>query len=231
MSLDGNATNSYVLKGKITAIPSVDKTLTKAGCPADAKVTGDAIRALQDGFGGGGSSQVYAHIESITNPHQVTARQVGLGNVDNTSDADKPVSTAQATAIADAKNAGLAALDLANLAQETADEAKEIAENATEIAEKAAPKVYVDGKHFEATVTLLASGWAGTPYTQTIAVEGILATDKPHYGVVLSGDTKLEQKEAFALVDDLDTEDGSITFTCLEDKPEVDLTVQLEVNR
>lgn len=35
-----------------------------------------------------------------------TKSEVGLGNVDNTSDANKPVSTAQATAIADAKKAG-----------------------------------------------------------------------------------------------------------------------------
>ena len=40
------------------------------------------------------------------NPHSVTKAQVGLGNVDNTSDMNKPVSTAQATAIAEAKNAG-----------------------------------------------------------------------------------------------------------------------------
>jgi hypothetical protein len=35
-----------------------------------------------------------------------TASEVGLGNVNNTSDTDKPVSTAQAIAIADAKKAG-----------------------------------------------------------------------------------------------------------------------------
>lgn len=41
-----------------------------------------------------------AHHASTANPHAVTKAQVGLGNVDNTSDANKPVSTAQATAIA-----------------------------------------------------------------------------------------------------------------------------------
>lgn len=46
------------------------------------------------------------HIANTSNPHKVTKEQVGLGNVDNTSDAAKPVSTAQATAIADAKKAG-----------------------------------------------------------------------------------------------------------------------------
>ena len=40
-----------------------------------------------------------AHKVSTSNPHGVTKSQVGLGNVDNTSDANKPVSTAQQTAL------------------------------------------------------------------------------------------------------------------------------------
>lgn len=54
-------------------------------------------------------TKVNNHIANKSNPHTVTKTQVGLGNVNNTSDADKPVSTAQATAIADAKAAGTAA--------------------------------------------------------------------------------------------------------------------------
>ena len=46
----------------------------------------------------------YDHSQKTSgNPHGVTKANVGLGNVDNTSDANKPVSTAQATAILDAK--------------------------------------------------------------------------------------------------------------------------------
>jgi hypothetical protein len=41
------------------------------------------------------------HINDFNNPHNVTKAQVGLGNVDNTSDLDKPVSVAVQTALDD----------------------------------------------------------------------------------------------------------------------------------
>ena len=41
------------------------------------------------------------HILDKNNPHQVTKAQIGLGNVDNTSDLDKPVSTAVRAALND----------------------------------------------------------------------------------------------------------------------------------
>jgi hypothetical protein len=41
-----------------------------------------------------------AHIVRTDNPHSVTKSQVGLGNVDNTSDLDKPVSTVVAVQLA-----------------------------------------------------------------------------------------------------------------------------------
>lgn len=44
-------------------------------------------------------AQITGHTGSTANPHSVTKSQVGLGNVDNTSDANKPVSTAQQTAL------------------------------------------------------------------------------------------------------------------------------------
>ena len=39
------------------------------------------------------------HIANKSNPHGVTKSQVGLGNVDNTSDTDKPISTATQAAL------------------------------------------------------------------------------------------------------------------------------------
>lgn len=39
------------------------------------------------------------HTTNVNNPHEVTAEQIGLGNVDNTSDDEKPLSTPQQTAV------------------------------------------------------------------------------------------------------------------------------------
>ena len=98
-----------------------------------------------------------------------------------------------------------------------------------------ASREYANSLTFTKTDTLDATKWVGdkAPYTQSIEIEGIEEKDEPHYGPVYSGDldTKLSQKEAFAMVDRLNTANGSVTFTCLEDKPEVNVTVQMEVHR
>lgn len=74
-----------------------------------------------------------AHINNISNPHKVTKSQIGLGNVNNTSDTNKPVSTAQQKAIDTAyANANAYAdqkiADLINGAPETLDTLKEVAD-------------------------------------------------------------------------------------------------------
>lgn len=43
--------------------------------------------------------QIDSHISDLNNPHVVTTTQLGLENVDNTSDLDKPISTATQTAL------------------------------------------------------------------------------------------------------------------------------------
>lgn len=59
-------------------------------------VGGDNVQDVLDALSG----WIAGHLADLDNPHEVGKAQVGLGNADNTSDADKPVSTAQAAAIA-----------------------------------------------------------------------------------------------------------------------------------
>lgn len=85
------------------------------------------------------------------------------------------------------------------------------------------------------SASLLSSGWNGSsaPYTQTVSVQGILATDTPIVDVVLdsSTSTAISQNNSWAFVSKIETSADSITATCLESKPEVDLPIQLKVVR
>lgn len=61
-------------------------------------------------------SKVDTHVARVDNPHGVTKAQVGLGNADDTSDADKPISTATQSALdlkANADNAALTGIPTA----------------------------------------------------------------------------------------------------------------------
>lgn len=77
--------------------------------------------------------------------------------------------------------------------------------------------------------------WTNTQgfYTQTIAVDGILATDRPHITPVYSTEVSIAnmQKETWDAISKAETGDGTITFTCFEDIPEAAITVQIEVIR
>lgn len=68
---------------------SSDKTKLN-GLKDQAGITSD-INAVQ--------TNLETHINNKSNPHEVTKDQVGLGNVDNTSDANKPISNATQTAL------------------------------------------------------------------------------------------------------------------------------------
>jgi PIN domain nuclease of toxin-antitoxin system len=77
-----------------------------------------------DGAGVNTHAQIDSHISSTANPHSVTKTQIGLGNVDNTSDLNKPISTATQAALdlkqaADADLTAVAALAGAGFAVRT----------------------------------------------------------------------------------------------------------------
>lgn len=89
----------------------------------------------------------------------------------------------------------------------------------------------IDKREILNTTTLTAAGWSGTaPYTQTVAVTGITAgrlPDKiiPQYSATTA--TAILQKEAFSMISYYDTGAGTITFTCLEDKPVTAIPLQI----
>ena len=53
------------------------------------------------------ANAIASHVANTSNPHSVTKAQVGLGNVNNTSDANKPISTATQTALDNKANIAL----------------------------------------------------------------------------------------------------------------------------
>lgn len=80
-----------------------------------------------------------------------------------------------------------------------------------------------------ATIT---TTWSGTsaPYTQTVSVAGITASDTPIICPVYSVDnaTAVVQKEAWNLIGKIVTNNGSITVTCFGDKPVTAIPIQIK---
>ena len=88
----GTAYQQYIEGVWTESVPIVSEQLSATNQPIVdtgeyfvAETTNEALQELG------------AHKASTANPHSVTKAQVGLGNVDNTNDANKPVSTAMQT--------------------------------------------------------------------------------------------------------------------------------------
>lgn len=91
----------------------------------------------------------------------------------------------------------------------------------------------VDGRRRTFTATI-STDWTGSgPYTQTVAVAGILETDMPHITPVYSSTnvTAIAQKEAWAQVSRGEAAAGGIKFTCFAGKPVTAIPIQIEVVR
>lgn len=86
---------------RLLDVPEKDVAFSSlAGSPRD----NDALKAEFEGIEAdidekADKDSLQAHIDDKDNPHEVTKAQVGLGNVDNTSDLNKPISTATQNAL------------------------------------------------------------------------------------------------------------------------------------
>lgn len=88
--------------------------------------------------------------------------------------------------------------------------------------------------HAVLTATLTAASWTGTtsPYSQSVAVNGILATDTPIIDIVMSGTYSTDEAriEAWGYIYRAVTTSGYMVFYATE-KPTVPLPIQIKVVR
>lgn len=252
--------NLNVLKGKISSLSpyAVDHTLSVSGSAADAKAVGDALEKkvgftdIVDNLNTNDanlplSAKQGVEIKKSFNELSVNTEEAVSNMNQSVNELIQSVNGANNTAT-NAYNMAENALEVAESKMSSdgsvaMEKDFDMGENkivnvlTPENPADAANKEYVDSKRLTATVSLKSTGWATTtgsaPYYQTVDVAAVLASDTPHWGVVysISDSIRLAEKNAFALVDEMEAEDGSVTFTCFEEKPDVDLTIQMEVNR
>ena len=102
--------SSFTLTGKTSAcIPETGKIYVDVASNTTYRWSGSLYVQINSGlalgetestaYRGDRGKVAYDHTTKSDNPHNVTAAQIGLGAVDNTSDADKPISTATQTAL------------------------------------------------------------------------------------------------------------------------------------
>lgn len=107
--IDNNkGTLDSLASSKVNKTDIVDDLITSSSDKVLSAKQGAALKASLDVLSDAAATktELKAHTDNTSNPHKVTKAQIGLSDVNNTSDANKPVSTAQAAAIADAKKAG-----------------------------------------------------------------------------------------------------------------------------
>lgn len=98
-------------------------------------------------------------------------------------------------------------------------------------------KYYVDSaiagvKTVSVSATLTVAGWTGSaPYAQSVTIEGMTDAKKAMAYPIYGSDTptNIALKEACGMVSFASRSGSVLTFTCLEDKPTVDIPIAVEV--
>lgn len=97
--LDAQLTDLAALSYAGNASKAIRVNAGETGFELYTPSAGVTDHTLLSNIGTNSHTQIDSHIGSTSNPHSVTASQVGLGNVDNTSDLNKPISTSTQTAL------------------------------------------------------------------------------------------------------------------------------------
>lgn len=192
------------------------------------------------------ASNLNSHINNKSNPHSITKTQIGLGNVDNTSDANKPVSTAQQAAIDNMETTLTAKINgcLPLSAGESYPLTGPLGLTNNVGYGESLPDGGFEGQLFfveeesadllhrkVVSTTLNYNSWSSSiPYTQTITVAGISSDSLPH--ITLNYDSTLstakDQRTNFGYVSDATSGAGTITFKCFDSKPAINLPIIIE---
>lgn len=92
-------TKAQVGLSKVPNVATNDQTPTYTEATTLEKLTSGEKLSIAFGKISKAITDFISHLANKNNPHNVTKEQIGLGNVDNTSDANKPISTATQTAL------------------------------------------------------------------------------------------------------------------------------------
>ncbi len=92
-------TKTQVGLGNVPNVSTNDQTPTYTIPTANAELTSGEKLGAALGKIARAVASLIAHIANKSNPHSVTKAQVGLGNVDNTADSNKPISSATQAAL------------------------------------------------------------------------------------------------------------------------------------
>ena len=149
---------------------------------------------------------------------------VGLGNVDNTSDANKPISNATQAALND-KQSKITANGI--LKGDGTGTITAVDETEVELVELTADSIGASPKSRILNITLPTASWTGSgPYTQTVTISGGRVNTKVD---IMFNDTVYQQ-----MVDDqvgylaIANNSGTFTATASGGKPSADLSIQVE---
>ena len=188
------------------------------------------------------------HVASDENPHNVKKEQVGLGNVDNTSDADKPVSTYQQaeldkkaalTHAAQHASGGTDPITPASIGADASGSAAAVQANLNAHAGRTDnPHGVTAAQVGAATTTTLSCTvpvkWtaSGSYFYQQVTVSGMLAADNPVADILPGTDNDANKlyAEAWSKVQSIDTLKNAVKFWCTE-APTTAFPVQFKVVR
>ena len=172
-----------------------------------------------------------------------TKSEVGLGNVDNTSDANKPISTAVQTALngkaASSHTHGAGNITSGTLAADRLPTVP-VSKGGTGATAAAAARTNLGAaaRMQWTNINVPTTAWAQNStdkyYYATVSVSGMLETDNPHsVDIVRSADAAADAlcDEAFGAVDRIETLAGSIKLRAPDGKPTVAFKLWMEATR